>query len=144
MPDDFFAEEQKMAVRAMINCCRESWQIIERDTNITPLIRKRPLASLAAAAAGGLVAGYLLTPPGSTKPQPPPRNHKRNGKAKPQHKGFLIRLEQELTHAVVPVLRTFAASSAGAMFSDVHHGFTNGQSPEQSTQATAPPPAVQI
>lgn len=144
MPDDFFAEEQKTAIRAMANCCRDAWQTIEQDTNLKPLIRKRPLASLAAAAAGGLIAGYMLTPPPNRKAQQGPRNQKRNGKARPEHKGFLVRLEEELSHAVVPVLRTFAASSAGAMFSEVHHGFTNGHSPEQHAQTVEPPAAVQI
>ena len=70
MPDDFFAQEQKkMAVDAIKNCCREAWQVVQQDTNLKPLIRERPLASLAAAAAGGLVAGYLLTPPRGGRPK---------------------------------------------------------------------------
>ena len=93
MPDDFFAEEQKTAIRAMANCCRESWQVIKQDTNLEPLIRKRPLISLAAAAAGGLIAGYMLTPPPNRKPHQAPRNHMRNGKVKPEHKSFLVRME---------------------------------------------------
>lgn len=144
MPDDFFAEEQKMAVRAMLNCCRDTWQVIEQDTNIKPLIRQRPLASLAVAATGGLVAGYLLGQPRKRKPEQVPHNGKRNGKTKPKHRSFLLRLEDELAHAVLPVLRTFAASSAGAMFSEIHHGYTNGESHNQQEQAAAPPSAIQI
>lgn len=148
MPDDFFEQQQKIAVRAMGNCCKEAWQAIEHDTDIKPTIRRRPFASLGVAAAAGLIAGYMVA--GPRRPQPkkqPPGQGKRQDDAKPEHRGFLVKLEEELAHAIGPVLRTFAMSSAGAMFADVHHGFTNGQSPNNGHahhDTSPPPPAMQF
>lgn len=144
MPEDFFQQEQKAALQAMKNCCREAWQVVQQDTNLKPLIRKRPLVSLAAAAAGGLVAGYLLTPPQGGRPKREPREGgEREGK-KRRHRGFLVTLEDELAGAITPTLRTLAASTAGALFSGVHQGYRRGREPAPAEYEPADIPQHRI
>ena len=140
MLDDFFRQEQKMAIRAMVNCCSESWQTIEQDTNIEPLIRKRPMTSLAIAAAGGLAAGYLLTPSRRRKHD---HDLHSNGRTH-EHHNLLALLERQLVRAIVPVLQTFAATATNVALSDIHKGYTNGQPPSEPAQASPPYPPVQL
>lgn len=148
MPDDFFQQEQKMAVQAMTNCCREAWEVMKQDTNINPLIRQRPLTSLAAAAVGGLVAGYLLTPPRGGRPKHDDHDHHddehRGGKKRKEHRGFLVTLEDELASAITPTLRTFAATTAGALFSGFHQGYSQGRQPEPPMPGDIPGHRIQI
>jgi hypothetical protein len=139
MPDDFFEQEQKMATRAMMNCCGETWQVIEQDTNIKPLIRKRPLTSLAVAVAAGLAAGYLLAPSRGRKP-----DHEQHGNGHAaERRSLLVMLERQLARALLPVLRTFAVTTTGMVFSDIHKGSTDDRPSAEEEQAIAPQPPMQ-
>lgn len=144
MSSDFFAQEQKMATRALINCCSEAWQVIEQDTNIKPLIRKRPLTSVAVAAAGGLVAGYLLTPRRGGRRRSAAKRDTSAGGVHPEHHGLLVTLEKELASAIMPALRTLAVSTAGMVFSEMHHGKTNGEPSHVHEQSDPSQPRMQI
>ncbi|GEM_PF-5432800 len=144
MPDDFFAQEQKMATRALLTCYREAWQAIEQDTKIKPLIQKRPLTSIAVAAAGGLVAGYLLTPRRGRRPASPPPANLSPSAVRPEHHGLLVTLEKELASAIMPALRTLAVSTAGMVFSEMHQGKTNGKSSHEQGQDDPPQPRMQL
>ena len=140
MPDDFLAQEQKMAVRALKNCYRDAWEAIEQDTRITPLIRKRPWSSLAVAVAGGVMAGYLLLPRRGMRSMRATHSGVDAGEMGQKHRGFRSVLERELVRAVVPMLRVLAASAGRIIFGDPSHGAAHEESADETQQRVQPPP----
>ncbi len=140
MPDDFFTQQQKMATRAMVKCCSETWQVIEQDTNIKPLIRKRPLASVAIAVAGGLAAGYLLTPSRGGRRA---RHQHINGHTA-EHRGLMAMLERQLASALLPLLKTAVASAVGLAFANIQEGHTDGKPPDDQEPLAPPQPRMQL
>lgn len=115
---DFFTEEAKMARSALRNLVKDTGKKLQKDGDVRPLIQQRPWISMLAAAAGGMVTGYLVTPP-RLEPE-----EKRRLRAIRKHRkhGHPHRFQKKLTDAVTPALRTFAATAAGALFQNFNHG----------------------
>jgi len=143
MPDqDFFAEEARLARSALRNLAKETQAKVQKHSDIRPLIKNRPWVSLLSAFAGGLVGGYLVTPP-----RPSPEEKQRNREEKRQKsqqrkakkQSTSGRIEQQLANAVTPALRTFAATAAGALFHNFQQGaaHSNGHAPAAQQPAPA-------
>ena len=128
MAEDFFEQETRETRAALRNCLKESWESVERNTDIRPLIKQRPYVSILAAAAGGLVAGYLVTPP-RRSPEEQRKRHEQKQQNKARKKPSSHPMAGTLLGALNPALRTFAATAAGAMF----HGAQNN--PAEHEQA---------
>lgn len=133
MPEDFFAEETRNARQALRNLTRQTGEAIKRDVDISPLIAKRPFVSVAAAAAGGAVAGFLLTP---RRKSPEAKAilrvlrdqrhaHKKEGKEHDSGHGVL----NTVVDALKPALNTVAASVAGMIFHNVRDSRAHDDGP---------------
>lgn len=117
MPENLFNRETQQTLQAMKKLLAEAKVRIEQDTDVRRLIRKRPLASLAAAAGGGMVTGYLAAPRKQAPGQKP---------AQPPHRTATELLQRQLLFAVAPTLRSFATLAAEAFFREhsvpfLHH-----------------------
>lgn len=134
MPEDFFTEEARIARQALRNLAMETGKTLQRDADIRPLITKRPFASLAAAAGGGLVAGLLLTPRRKSAEEKAriralrQEAHAQKKVAETSGHGLM----GSLVDAVKPALNTLAASAAGMIFQNVQNS-----SQEQAAHAAA-------
>lgn len=148
MPEDFFAEEARIARKALRHLTMDTGKTLQRDIDIRPLVAKRPWASLAAAAGGGLVAGYLLTPrrkSAEEKARLRAIKHEHRVEKKAESSGGIL---GSLVDAVKPALNTLAASAAGMIFQNVQNtaaeqGAQHGakEAAEQVHQAYQGPPA---
>lgn len=116
--DDFFAEEARMARSALRNLVKDAGSKIAKDSDVRPLIRKRPLIALLAAAGGGFVTGYVATPARLDPEQK--RRLRAFRKVRKHHSSH--RLQKGITSAVGPALRSFAATAAGMLFHNVQQG----------------------
>lgn len=140
MPEDFFAEEARIARQALRNLTMDTAKTLQRDADIRPLVTKRPWASLAAAAGGGLVAGYLLTPRRKSAEEKArlraiKLEHRMDKKAESSGGGIL----GSLVDAVKPAINTLAASAAGMIFQNVQNSAA-----EQGAQHAAKEAAEQV
>lgn len=141
MPDqDFFAEETRLARSALRNLAKETTAKVQQHSDILPLIKKRPWISLLSAFGGGLVGGYLVTPP---RPSPEDRRRKHEAKQQRQAKKQSAsgRIEQQLANAVTPALRTFAATAAGALFHNFQQGGAHNNGHNGHAPGEQPKPA---
>lgn len=145
MAEDFFQEQRRIAMQALRNSVVELGHAIRTESDLAPVIRKHPLSSIAAAAAGGLAFGYMIVPPRRRKA---PRKERPAIETQPksEHHHFLQSLQDQVLHAITPMLRALAASAAGVVFhgamqepaSAAHH---NGQPQPSSPAPPAPEPA---
>ncbi len=108
---DFFSEEARMARAALRNLVKQTGEKLQQDSDPRPLIRQRPWISLLAAVGGGMVAGYMVTPPRIDAEE------KRRLRAlrKLRKRRSADRLQKSIVGAIAPALRTFAATAAGAL-----------------------------
>lgn len=129
MPEDFFTEESRRARSALRQAVKEAGQSLQEKSDISPLVRQRPFISLAAAATGGAIAGFLMIPKRRTPEEKAKRRQDKQEKKrqegqkeqklhKQEHQGILGLLQVQLMHALTPALRSFASSAAGSVF---HH-----------------------
>lgn len=120
---DFFQEQTQLALNAIKRRSMQTLNSLEKAADLRPWIQQRPKASLAAAAAGGLVAGFLLTP-SPNKPLKQKDIERAVAKATQtqRHQTFASHLESEVFRALRPALRAFAGSAAGALFANMPLG----------------------
>lgn len=143
MPEqDFFAEEAKMARSALRNLVKQTGQKVQEDSDVRPLIRQRPWIALLAAAGGGLVTGYMVTPPRLSPEEKRRLRAIRKSRSK-KHKGH--HLQKQFASAFSPALRTFAATAAGALFHNFQQGSVNDDHQQSGDEySSIPQQRIQI
>jgi hypothetical protein len=128
--EDFFQQQTRWVLDAMKRRTLETVDSVKKNTDVRPWIRQRPTTSVLAAAAGGLVAGFLATP---NRRATEARRAKaveqalRHAGQQQRHHSFASHLETEVFRTLRPALRAFAASAAGMLFANVHMPFGQPQ-----------------
>ena len=127
MRDEFFTAQRKQTISAIADLFHEAGESIQKNTNISPMIRRHPWYSLAAATVCGLATGYLLSP------------SKRSAKAhpKPHHHATIDIIQRQLLSAINPILGIFATGAASSIFHHTrgHNGHSADATTEHATHA---------
>jgi len=152
MPDDFLREEMAAAKAAIRRLKSRAIYTVKRNTDVRPYIAERPFVSVLGAAAGGIVAGWLVTPRRKTPEEKQRMREMRKSKRHYRASDILLR---QVLGAISPAIQAFAAATASSLFhrdgSREAHERHNGEAEraeqphdQQTTETHQPSPPIRF
>ena len=142
MPENFFKAESKLGRDAMKKRIAELGRTLVANRDPRKMVKKHPLASVAAVAAAGLVLGFMMArsrcrnAPTHAPKDEPQHDGKRDGNGTGRHQhaaAFLSHLESELLRIIRPILQTVVTTTTATLLSrpgrDAVHSGKGPESP---------------